>query len=121
MSEIERLVSKAHRFLRTAELALNDGDFDSCVSRYYAMFFVVQALLLKKGLKSTSHKGTITLFTELYIKSGELPRELGKSLRRAYDYRQKGDYSIEFLITEAEARERLEIAKKFVEQLVKII
>jgi len=40
MKEVEDLIQKAKRYLRTAELALKDGDYDSCVSRcYYAMFF----------------------------------------------------------------------------------
>jgi len=55
MKEIEDLIKKAKRFLRTAELALNDGDYDSCVSRcYYAMFFMAEAVLLTKGLKASS-------------------------------------------------------------------
>ncbi|MHA1263230.1 MAG: HEPN domain-containing protein [Candidatus Freyarchaeota archaeon] len=37
MKEIKDLIRKARRFLKTAELAMKDGDNDSCVSRaYYA-------------------------------------------------------------------------------------
>ncbi len=40
MKEVDDLINKAKRFLRTAELAFNDGDYDSCVSRcYYANVF----------------------------------------------------------------------------------
>ncbi|MDY6966818.1 MAG: HEPN domain-containing protein [Halobacteriota archaeon] len=47
MKEIEDLIKKAERFLRTAELILDDGDYDSCVSRcYYAMFFMAEAILI---------------------------------------------------------------------------
>ena len=49
---------KADRYLRSAELLLKDGDFDSCVSRcYYAMFYSPEAILLTKDLKASSHKG----------------------------------------------------------------
>ncbi len=39
-------LEKAERFLRTAQQALRDGDYESCVSRaYYAVFHAVHALL----------------------------------------------------------------------------
>ena len=57
MNEIESLVARARKYLRSAELLLNDGDYESSVSRsYYAMFYCVQALLLTKGLSVSSHK-----------------------------------------------------------------
>jgi uncharacterized protein (UPF0332 family) len=91
MKEIEDLLSKAKRFLRTAELASKDGDNDSCVSRcYYAMFFATEALLLTKDLRASSHRGVIILFGEHFIKQNVISRELGRTLRRAYDLRQKG-------------------------------
>ncbi len=53
MKEIEDLIRKARRFLKTAELAMKDGDNDSCVSRaHYAMFLMAEAVLLSKSLKS---------------------------------------------------------------------
>ncbi|MGQ9632007.1 MAG: HEPN domain-containing protein [bacterium] len=95
MKEIDDLAEKAKRFLRTAELSLNDGDYDSCVSRcYYAMFLTTEALLLTQNLRASSHKGVITLFGERFIKTDLMRKELGKMLRRAYDLRQKGDYGI---------------------------
>jgi hypothetical protein len=70
---------------------LNDGDYDSSVSRcYYAMFFMAEAMLLSKGLRVSSLKGVITLFGEHFVKTDILKEELGKALRRAYDLRQKG-------------------------------
>jgi len=93
MREIEDLIKKAKRFLRTAELALNDGDYDSCVSRcYYAMFFMAEAVLLTEGSKASSHKGVISLFGKHFVKTGVFKKDLGKSLNDAYDMRQAGDY-----------------------------
>ena len=81
--EIKDLLEKSNRYLRSAELLLKDGDFDSCVSRcYYAMFYSAEAILLTKDLKASSHKGVISLFSEHFIKTGKLDKELGKALRR---------------------------------------
>ena len=113
--EIKDLLKKADRYLRSAKILLNDGDYDSCISRcYYAMFYSAEALLLTKGLKASSHKGVISLFSEHFIKTGELKENLGRALRRAYDLRQKGDYGIGFMVTEKDAKRYLEISEDFV-------
>lgn len=84
MNEIENLIQKAKKFHKSAELLYNNGDYDSCVSRcYYAMYFMVEALLIKNGLKAKSHKGAISLFGQHFIKTKILDYELGRSLRRA--------------------------------------
>ncbi len=108
--EIKDLIKKANRFLKSASILLDDGDYDSCVSRcYYAMFYVTEALLLIKGLKASSHKGVISLFGKHFIKTRILREDLGKALRRAYDLRQKGDYAIGFVVSEESVLERYQI------------
>jgi uncharacterized protein (UPF0332 family) len=122
VKETDDLLRKANRFLRTAELALDDGDYDSCVSRcYYAMFFMAEAILFSKGMRASSHKGVIKLFGEHFVKTGIVEAEFGKMLKRAYDSRQKGDYAIGFAVSEKEARESLERAKSFVSKVMSYI
>ena len=120
MKELEDLLEKAKRFLRTAELSFNDGDYDSCVSRcYYGMFFMTEALLLTKKITASTHKGVIALFGEHFIKTGIIRKDLGKALRRAYDLRQKGDYSTGFIVSENEAKEILKVSKEFLSEIEK--
>jgi len=122
MKEIEDLIKKAQRFLRTAEITLDDCDYDSCVSRcYYAMFFMAEAMLLSKGISASSHKGVISLFGKHFIKTNILKEELGKALRRAYDLRQKGDYATGFTVSDREAKKSLETAKRFVAEAEKYL
>ena len=118
MKEIKDFIEKAEKFLKTAEQALNIGDYDSCVSRcYYAMFFMAEAALLTKNLSASSHKGVISLFGEHFVKTGIFDRGLGKALNDAYDKRLIGDYGIGFIVTEEETRDMLETAKNFVQRL----
>ncbi len=122
MKEIEYLISKSKRFLRTAEIVFNDGDYDSCVSRcYYAMFFMAQAALLTKNLKTHSHKGVMSLFGILFIKSGIFNTNLGKYFRKIYNLRQKGDYGIGFMIDKEDAEECLKMAEIFVKEVEKYL
>ncbi len=119
MNEIESLVARATKYLGSAELLLEHGDPESSVSRsYYAMFFCVQALLLTKRLTVSSHKGLNSLFSEHFVKTGLLAREMSRELNRAFEKRQLGDYESVFVLDEDEAREILDSATAFVDQCV---
>ncbi len=37
-------VARARKYLKTASLALQEEDYESCVSRAYAMFYMTRAL-----------------------------------------------------------------------------
>jgi hypothetical protein len=120
MKEIESLIKKAIRYLKSAKLLLKDGDYESSVSRtYYAMFYSAQAMLLTKNLSFSSHKSVISAFGKNFIKTGILPKDMGRELNRAFEKRQIGDYEYKFVILEEEAEKILENGKKFVEKIIK--
>ncbi len=122
MNELLDAISKVEKFLKTAELVLKHGDYDTCVSRcYYAMYIMAEAVLLTKGIQASSHKGVISLFGQHFIKTGIFDEELGKAINKAYDRRLYGDYSIGFSITEQIAKEQLETARKFVKVIKKYL
>ena len=119
MREIKSLVEKAKKYLRSAEILLREGDYESSVSRtYYAMFYCAQAMLLTKNLSFSSHKGVISAFGEHFVKTGVFPKEMGRELNRAFEKRQLGDYEYTFVISKREAEEMLESGKKFVNEIV---
>jgi len=118
MKEMKSLIERAKKYLRSAELLLNEGDYESSVSRtYYAMLYAAQAMLLTKNLSFSSHKGVISAFGEHFIKTGILPKELGRALNKAFEKRQIGDYEYTFVISKEEAEEILEAGEKFVEMI----
>jgi uncharacterized protein (UPF0332 family) len=104
MTETLALIEKAKRYLKSAEILLEDGDFESSTSRtYYAMFYAAEAALLTKEMAFSSHKGVISAFGEHFIKTGILPKEMGRELNRAFEKRQIGDYEYTFVISKEEA------------------
>ncbi|MGA1842717.1 MAG: HEPN domain-containing protein [bacterium] len=118
-SEIESLIQRANRYLKSAKLLLLEGDYESSVSRtYYAMFFSVQALLLTKDLSFSSHKGVIAAFGEHFVKQGIFSKEMGRELNRGFTKRQIGDYEYTFVISNEEAEEMLINGKNFVEKVI---
>ena len=117
-NNVNFLIEKANKFLNTAEQSLNHSDYDSSVSRtYYAMVYVVKALLSTKNVKTKSHKGLISAFGENFVKTNLFPKEFGKNLKRAFDLRLTGDYEFTDSIDKKDAEELLIIGKVFVEKI----
>ncbi|MGB2864515.1 MAG: HEPN domain-containing protein [Sedimentisphaerales bacterium] len=118
MTEIDSLVKRAKRYIRSAELLLNDKDYESSVSRtYYAMFYAAQAALLTKTLSFSSHKGVISGFGKHFIKTEIFPKEMGRELNRAFEKRQIGDYGYTFVVSDEEALQILQYGKEFVNKI----
>lgn len=119
MKEINSLIERAKRYLKSAEILLEEGDYESSVSRtYYAMFYSAQAMLLTKNLSFSSHKSVISAFGEQFIKTGIFPKEMGRELNRAFEKRQIGDYEYTFVISKMEAKEIFENGEKFIEKII---
>lgn len=122
MKEERALIERAKKYLRSAELLLEEGDYESSVSRtYYAMFYSVQALLLTKNLSFSSHKGVISAFGKYFIKTNIFPKEMGKKLNKAFEKRQLGDYEYTFIISKEEAEELLRDGKEFVKEVIEYL
>lgn len=118
MKEMNSLIERARRYLKSAKILLGEGDYESTVSRtYYAMFYSAQAMLLTKSLSFSSHKGVISAFGEHFVKTGIFPKEMGRELNRAFEKRQIGDYEYTFVISKREAKEILENGEKFVKKI----
>ena len=93
-------------------------DYDSTVSRvYYAMFFIVEALLLTKNIKVKTHSGLISKFGDNFIKTKIFPKDLGKIFRKAFDKRLVGDYDYSESIAKGNAEEVLKSGKEFIKKL----
>lgn len=118
MTEIDSLVKRARRYIKSAELLLNDKDYESSVSRtYYAMFYAAQAALLTKTLSFSSHKGVISAFGKHFIKTEIFPKEMGREFNRAFEKRQIGDYGYTFVVSDEEAVQMLQYGKEFVNKI----
>jgi len=122
VKEITSLIERADKYLKSSEMLLEEGDYESSVSRtYYAMFYAAEAVLLIKNLSFSSHRGVISAFGEYFIKTDIFPRDLGKEFNRAFEKRQLGDYEYTCVISKEEAREILEKGKDFVVKITEYL
>ena len=112
--EIESLMRRAERSLRSARNLLDDGDHDFAMSRaYYAMFYAATAVLLARGVKRSKHSGVIAAFGQELVKAGEFTTEDQRLLQAAFQDRSEGDYAGVFPSRDKTER-RLSEARGFV-------
>ena len=111
-------LNEAEETLREAEILLEQSAFRGSVNRsYYAMFYAVLGLLATRGLGTSKHSGVMGLFDREFVKTGIFSKELSRSLHRAFDERQAGDYG-EMLMPDQElAANLLAQARVFVDEI----
>jgi uncharacterized protein (UPF0332 family) len=113
-SLIDGYIQKAQKKLEVAERLLKSGDYDDAVSRaYYAVFHATQALLLTEGQHAETHKGIVSLFGLLFVKTGKFDRNIGKYLANLKDDRESGDYEVFSYIDKETAETALHEAVEF--------
>ena len=124
----EERVAKAEKSLETAQWALDNNDYDSCVSRaYYAVFHACLALLLAYGRPLSLERGSwTTIFNEFVrfttrenswfreIRDRAGSRDLHSSLLRLVSVREDADYRVGSVNLET-ARVEIQFARQIVE------
>lgn len=122
MSEINKLLNLAFEDLETAEFLFAGQRYRSCLSRaYYAMYYSAQALLLSENIDTSTHKGVIKLINLHFVRTNQLDRKIFKLLNDAYDLRQLGDYNPNFTATSLSAREAIDNAQIFINEINKTL
>jgi uncharacterized protein (UPF0332 family) len=96
----------------------------SIVNRaYYAMFYAILALFIKKDIKivTTKHSGVISLFDQNFIKTGLIDKQFSQIFHRAFNDRQEFDYKDYSIVESSDAVEILENARQFIDTIKSII
>ena len=94
MNNDERLMlDKARENIDATDLLISQGFFDIAASRsYYAMFYIAEALLLRRGQHFSSHSAVIAAYGKEYAKTGDLDPRFHQNLIKSQELRQTGDY-----------------------------
>ena len=113
-SLLQGSLDKSREKLRVAEHLLQSGEYEDAVSRaYYSAFHAAQAALLTEGLTANTHQGLVNLFGLHLVKTGKLPKQLGKFLANLKDDRESSDYEVYSGIDRETAQHAVEEAKAF--------
>jgi len=108
-------MEQAHETLRESRILLDEDAWRGATSRaYYAMFYAVLALMATRQLSPSKHSGVLALFDREFVRQGLLPRTLSRSLRLAFNRRQRYDYGEILEVDRGEASEVVADAGTFV-------
>lgn len=111
---IAGMLQKSAEKLSASRELLSLGFLEDAVSRaYYSAFHAAQALLLTEGQRPTTHRGVVTLFGLLVIKTGKLDRRFGRILTNLKDDRETGDYEVFSWLDRDTAQRAVEEAEEF--------
>ncbi|MBM3129748.1 MAG: HEPN domain-containing protein [Chloroflexi bacterium] len=116
--ELRAMLTKARRYVNSAETLRQQRDYDSAISRlYYAMFYAAEASLFSIDLTFSSHRGVISAFAQHFVKTKKLSSETYQWLREGFEKRQVSDYEYLSLATDAQVVDLQSKARQFLEQI----
>ncbi len=88
-------MKRARDAIEEAKMLFDAGHFNAYVNRlYYACFYAVSALLLTRDLSTSKHGYLRSLMHQEFVKTGLIPKELGKHFDLLFDSRLEGDYGV---------------------------
>ncbi len=119
---IDYWIEKSIESLNAAKDELKAGRLSFSVNRiYYSCFYIVNALLLQRGLKFRKHSGVRSAFHKHIVKTGLVEPEEGMFYDELFEARQRGDYIELVQFEERQVTKWLEMASKFVEKMRNLI
>lgn len=114
-------LQQADEALTEMELLEEAGHCRGAINRaYYAMFYAIQALIVRNKAKISKHTGAISFFDREFVKTGIIDKEFSRWVHRLFDLRQDADYGDMFEPTKDQCTEAAKQAKEFV-QCIKVI
>jgi uncharacterized protein len=108
-------LQQAAESLEEARYLLTGGkSLRSVVNRiYYGMFYAVLALLIYEPYTSSKHTGVIAFFNQRFVKGKVFTESMGRSINKAFELRQRGDYREYFELTRDQVEPLLEEGGQF--------
>ncbi len=85
------------------------------------MYYVTQAILLSENFTTSTHKGMVTLFSEHFIRTGLIPRDLVRDLADVFEKRQISDYNFTIIITKEKATSVLNTGINYTDQIIQYL
>jgi len=119
---IEYRMERAHETIDEAKIMFDAGRINAYVNRlYYACFYAVSALLLTRNFSTSKHGYLRSLMHREFVKTGLIPKSIGKHFDLLFDNRHKGDYD-DFIRFKAEdVADWLKPTKEFIDYIDQLI
>lgn len=113
---------KALSCLHQAEGIASMNFWDTVANRlYYSLFHAVSALLIKDGHKVSTHKASVLLLGQHYVKTGVFTIEEARLFARLQAMREESDYNCVYVTTENEVRPLFEPVHRLIDKIGRMI
>ena len=87
--------AKAHEAIEQVAWLIENQKWHLAMNRiYYGIYYMLSAVAIQEGFKTTKHQQLIGWFNKTYIKAEILDRKYGQWLNQAYENRMEGDYNV---------------------------
>jgi uncharacterized protein (UPF0332 family) len=126
IEEAKRQLELALYRIQQAEESLDEARYlfagnkspRSVINRdYYSMFYSILALLIFEPYSSSKHSGVLSYFNRHFIKSGIVPKDIGRAVNKAFDIRQRGDYREQISLNSTQVEPFIDWAEKLIESV----
>lgn len=115
-------IGQAKNTIAEVEVLIEKNLLNLAINRiYYGMFYMLLALALKKGFKTSKHNQLIGWFNKEYVKPGKTNQKFGKIANKAFEDRTDCDYGIFVQFEKDEVLLKFEDMKVFIAELEKLI
>lgn len=115
-------LGKAFRTMEEAEVMMKNNMPSGAAGRlYYAVFHVVNALLIRDKIRIKSHKGAYTMFCMHYVNTGKVPKDYGNKYRQLEIMREESDYNCFYDVTIDELQQLIPIAKEMIDTIAAMV
>ena len=92
-----------------------------CRCEQTSIFHAVSALLIKDGHNVSTHKGTLVMFGQHYIKTGIFPTDASKLYIKLQTMREKSDYNCVYVTTADEMQPLFKPVREFISKVGSLI
>ncbi len=88
---------------------------------YYAVFHAVSALLIRDGYNVSTHRGTLVMFGQHYVKTGIFTADASSLYVKLQTMREKSDYNCVYITTAEEMQPLFEPVREFLAKVGNLI
>lgn len=125
-NEVSKLIEyrkkQATQSIDDVKLLIENKKFALAVNRiYYGMFYILLALSIKHGFKTSKHNQLIGWFNKEFVKTGKIDVKFGKIIHDAYENRTDSDYGVFVEFEEEEVFVRFDEMKLFIKEIEKLL
>lgn len=114
--QIRALQEKSKQALSDAKFLLENGSVEASINRgYYAVFQIARAALLTKEESPDTHSGVIRRFGYHFVRTGQVPDDVGDTLTTAQSMRGRADYEAPADLDQEDATNLVEDVRQFLE------